>query len=72
MAHDVMFSIPTRSLGRADVKFTVKENGRTAGTLTVSNGSIVWFPTGTTWGHKMRWPRFGKLMEEHATRYEKK
>ena len=70
MAHEVDFTIPSRALGRADVKFQVKKDGSTIGTLTVSNGSIVWFPSGTTWGHKMRWSRFASMMEEHATRHE--
>ncbi len=48
MAHDVEFNVPPRSLGRADVTFNVKKNGAVLGTLTVSNGSLVWFPKGTT------------------------
>lgn len=72
MAHEVSFDIPERLLGRADIKFTVKENGSVLGTLTVSNGSIVWFPKGTTYGCKMGWSKFDKLMQEHATRQEKR
>lgn len=50
MAHEVSFDIPERLLGRADIAFTVKQNGSVLGTLTVSNGSVVWFPKGTTYG----------------------
>ncbi len=31
--HDVSFSLPERSLGRADVKFQVKRDGKVHGTL---------------------------------------
>ena len=66
MAHDVSFSIPTRKLGKSDVEFTVKKNSRMLGTLKVSNGSIVWFPLGTTYGHKLTWTKFDALMKEYA------
>jgi hypothetical protein len=72
MAHDVSFSVPERKLGRADVEFYVKRDGAMFGTLTVSKGSVVWFPAGTTYGHRMRWRKFDELMTEHATRFEKR
>lgn len=62
MAHEVSFDIPERLLGRADIRFTVKQNGGVLGTLTVSNGSIVWLPKGTTYGCKMGWSKFDKMM----------
>jgi hypothetical protein len=70
--HDVTFEVPRRSLGKADVEFRVKENGKTLGTLTVSNGSIVWFPRGTKYGWKMGWTRFHETMEAKAIRYERR
>jgi hypothetical protein len=70
--HDVTFEVPQRALGKADVAFRVKENGKTLGTLKISNGSIVWFPRGTTYGLKMGWARFHKTMEDTARRYEKR
>ncbi len=50
--HDVSFNIPQRALGKADVEFQVKRDGAVLGTLAVSNGSIVWFPKGTSYGYK--------------------
>ena len=72
MAHEVSFDIPERALGRADIKFTIRENGSVLGTLTVSNGAVVWFPKKTTNGCKMGWSKFDKIMQEHATRQEKR
>ncbi len=70
--HEVAFDVPKRPLGRADIEFTVKENGKTMGTLRVSNGSVVWFPRATTFGCKMNWSKFDKTMQEHATRQERR
>jgi len=70
--HDVRFEIPARSLGRADATFLVKQDGAVLGTMTVSNGSVVWFPKGRSYGCKVGWQRFDELMQEHAIRTEKR
>lgn len=70
MAHDVKFSIPKRTLGTADVEFDVHRDGNKLGTLKVSKGSLVWFPSGTSYGHKIGWKKFDKLMKDHASRFE--
>jgi len=70
--HDVSFNLPQRSLGRADIEFLVKRNGALLGTLAVSNGSVVWFPKGTSYGLKLGWDKFDQMMQENATRFEKR
>ncbi len=70
--HNVSFEIPRKPLGRADVEFRVRRDGRAFGTLTVSNGSIVWFPKGTTKGFKMGWQGFDETMREKASRVERR
>ena len=70
MAHDVSFNIPTRPLGKSDVEFNIKKNGLKLGTLKISNGSIVWFPTSTSYGHKLTWTKFDDLMKEYAPNKE--
>jgi len=70
--HKVSFSIPPRDLGRADVEFVVRRGSTILGTLKVSKGSLVWFPKGTSYGCKMRWSRFDELMQDNATRFEKR
>ncbi len=70
MAHGVKFHVPARPLGRADIEFVVRTNGKILGTLTVSNGSLVWFPKSTTRGHKIGWAKFDRLMKEETTRTE--
>ena len=70
--HDVSFSVPQRPLGRADVEFLIKRDGKVHGTLAISNGSVVWFPKGTSYGLKTGWAKFEKLMQENAVRFEKR
>ncbi len=67
MAHNVEFSIPSRKLGRSDVEFRVKQDGQLLGTLKVSRGSLVWFPSNTTYGYKATWERFDDLMKQHVS-----
>ncbi|MEP7149714.1 MAG: hypothetical protein ABI857_12620 [Acidobacteriota bacterium] len=70
--HDVSFNIPQRSLGKADVEFVVRRDRSILGTLAVSNGSVVWFPKGTTYGLKMGWKRFDEMMQESAKKFERR
>jgi hypothetical protein len=42
MAHDVMFKVPPRKLGKSDVIFVVKGDDGVLGTLKVSKGAVVW------------------------------
>jgi hypothetical protein len=68
--HKVIMKIPPREIKRADASFVVRRNGRTYGTLEISNGSVVWFPANTTYGHKLAWEKFHRLMLQEATRFE--
>ena len=70
--HNVSFNIPTRELGKADVEFVVKKDNTKLGELHVSNGSVVWFPTGNSYGYKMPWADLGILLVQNGSRSEKK
>lgn len=72
MAHDVHFSIPSRSLGRADIAFQVYDEKEMIGTLKVSKGAVVWFPRGVSNGLKMMWKKFDMVMQANATQVEKR
>ena len=67
--HKVTMKMPPRKIDRADAVFEVEENGLLFGTLTISKGSLVWFPRGALNGRKIGWSRFALLMEEHAGRF---
>lgn len=68
--HDVTVEMPPRELKRQDVSFLVKQDGAVLGTLKISNGSVVWFAKGTTYGCKMGWGTFDQMMRDNATRVE--
>ena len=70
--HKVMVTLPPRELNKADATFEVKRDGQLFGTLHISNGSVVWFPRGTSYGRKMGWKKFHDTMEREATREEKR
>jgi hypothetical protein len=64
--HDVSFSIPERQLGKADVEFTVKRDGKAFGRLRVSNGTVVWVPKDKTLGFRVEWVTFDDLMQKYG------
>ncbi len=66
MAHDVTFSIPERTLGKADVEFKIKQDGEVIGRLKVSKGSVVWVRRNASYGYKMTWQKFDEIMREHG------
>ncbi len=70
--HDVSITLPERWLGKADAEFKIYQDGKLLGKLAVSNGSIVWWPTGTTYGYKMSWGKFNDMMKANTKGYEKR
>ena len=45
MVHVVTFSVPARTLGKADIEFVIRRDGTKFGTLRVSKGALVWVST---------------------------
>lgn len=70
MSHEVKVSMPDRDLGKADIEFSVKKNGKKFGTLKVSKGSVVWVQKDDTYGFKMWWTAFDEMMRANG-RHEK-
>jgi hypothetical protein len=64
MKHDVHVSFPSRELGKTDITFDVRGDGEIIGRLEVSKGSLVWYPKNNSYGHKISWGKFAKMMEE--------
>jgi len=70
--HKVIMSMPPRELKRADAQFDVERDGKKFGSLEISNGSLVWFPPYTNYGYKVTRKKFHEIMEQNATRVEKR
>lgn len=68
MAHKVMFALPDRELGKADIEFKVKKNGQMFGRLLVSKGAVVWRPRNKHRGRRLSWRRFEEIIGEHGRR----
>lgn len=67
--HDVKFTIPSATLGKSDVVFEIRRDGKLLGKLEVSNGSIVWIPShskGRRFG--LGWKDFDALMKNDGER----
>ena len=72
MSHEVTFRLPTCDLGKADIHVKVKVDGEVFGKLEVSKGAIVWYPKGTTYGHKMTWTELDRVMAEFSDEEKRK
>lgn len=70
--HDVSFDVPERQLGKKDLNFYIKVDGEALGKLSISNGSIVWFPRLSRKGRKMSWQKFDEMMQENSKRRERR
>lgn len=67
MAHNVMFTVPERPVGNADIEFVVDKDGKKLGTLRVSRGALVWIEADHTYGHKLGWSDFSDLMQTNGS-----
>jgi len=64
--HEVDFTVLERPLGRADVEFNVKQDSIAVGRIKFSNGTVVWVPRNKTYGFRVNWADFDKLMQENG------
>lgn len=63
--HNVYVNLPGVELGKKDVFFDVYKDGKKFGTITISKGSIEWYPTHAKKTHKMGWSKFDKMVKEY-------
>ena len=64
--HDVSFTLPERSLGKADIELKVKRDGEILGRLKISNGTLVWVQKNAKYGFKVDWVKFDQFMSENG------
>jgi hypothetical protein len=68
MAYNVKFTVPSRDLGHADIKFDVNNGNGKLGTAKVSKGALVWVEKDHSYGYKLAWTDFAALMKENGIR----
>lgn len=66
--HEVRFTIPERKLGKSDIEFRVRRNGKLLGTLGISKGALVWIRASKKSGYRLAWRELDKLAVEHGRR----
>jgi hypothetical protein len=64
--HKIEMSQPSKMMLHNDVGFDIFSDGKKLGTLTISKGSIDWWPKRKRSGKRMTWEKFATLMNEQA------
>jgi sorbitol-specific phosphotransferase system component IIA len=62
--HNVYFNLPDLELGKVDVIFDVYTNNRKTGTITISKGSIEWYPKKAKHPYRLTWKQFDTVMKK--------
>jgi hypothetical protein len=67
--HDVSFTVPYLSLGKANVEFKININGAQPRTLLGSKGALVGYPSKGKHGFRLGWAKFDQLAREGSKGY---
>lgn len=62
--HDIKFSIPEKDLGKVDVSFSIKEDGKQLGRLEISKGGVDWYPKSAQTPKRFIWSKLAELLNE--------
>lgn len=63
--HDVYVTLPNALMGKKDAFFDIYKDGKKLGTITISKGSIEWYPKNTKKQvYSLSWSAFDKMMRE--------
>ena len=63
--HDVYGTLPFSLLGKKDAVFVIYEDDKKLGTITMSKGSIEWYPKNAKKGFTFLWEEFDKMIKNH-------
>ncbi len=62
--HNVYVTLPNAELMNADAVISVFQDEKKFGTITISKGSIEWYPSNAKQPYKMSWTKFDKMIKE--------
>ncbi len=62
--HNVYVNLPDAELRNSDAYFSIYQNGKKLGTITISKGSIEWYPKSAKQPYNMSWTQFDKMIKE--------
>jgi hypothetical protein len=60
--HDVRLTLPVFEIGKMDLVIDIKSNDSKLGTLTISKGSIEYYPASKQTPISLTWEKFDELM----------
>ena len=63
--HNVYFNLPARELGNSDIIIEVFSDDEKFGTVTISKGSLEWYPANAKNPYKMEWEFFDKVIKSY-------
>ncbi len=61
--HNVYVTLPNAELGNSDAVIDVYQNGKKFGSITISKGSIEWYPNSAKQPYSLSWSQFDKMMK---------
>lgn len=64
--HKIEMRQPSKVMLHNDVVFDIFSDGKKLGTLTISKGSVDWWPKRRRSGKRIRWEKFAAAMDELA------
>jgi hypothetical protein len=63
--HNVYINLPRRELGKVDAQFDIYQDDEKLGTITISKGSLEWYPKNSKKPYKIGWSNFAKMIKEY-------
>ena len=63
--HDVYGTLPFALLGKKDAYFDIYQDGKKLGTITISKGSIEWYPKNAKNPYGFSWSEFDKMIKRY-------
>jgi hypothetical protein len=63
--HNVFVTLPNAELGKRDAFFEIFKDDKKLGTITISKGSIEWYPSNAKKPYKISWTSFDKMIKGH-------
>lgn len=64
--HDLYFNLPQVALGKVDAHLQIYQDDEKLGEITLSKGSIEYYPANAKTPISLTWTQFDKLMKEYG------
>ena len=62
--HDVYATLPNALMDKEDALFSIYRDGKKLDILTISKGTIEWYPKNTKLPYSLPWTQFDKMIKE--------